>query len=69
MLKIKEDLPPLKFIYKNWQGETAERKIIPIKIWYGKTDFHPKKQWFLKALDLDKKAERDFAISDIQKFL
>jgi predicted DNA-binding transcriptional regulator YafY len=60
---------PLKFEYVNWEGKKAVRKVEPIKIWYGKTQWHPKKQWFLKALDLDKNEERDFAIKDIIKFL
>jgi predicted DNA-binding transcriptional regulator YafY len=62
-------LPPLKFKYKNWESKTTIRTVEPIKIWYGKTQWHPKKQWFLKALDLDKNEERDFAIKDIIKFL
>jgi predicted DNA-binding transcriptional regulator YafY len=61
--------PTLKFVYTNWQGETAERSVIPIKIWYGKTDFHPKEQWFLKAIDVEKNAQRDFALKDIKSFL
>ena len=61
--------PPLKFKYKNWQGEVATRSIIPIKIWYGHTEFHSQDQWLLKAFDVDKKAERDFAVNDILEFL
>ena len=64
-----ENKPPLRFIYTNWEGETRERKVIPVEIWYGKTDFHPKEQWFLKAIDVGKNAQRDFAINDIKKFL
>ena len=59
----------LKFKYLNWEKKTAIRTVKPIKIWYGKTQFHTHKQWFLKALDLDKKEERDFAMKDIIKFL
>jgi predicted DNA-binding transcriptional regulator YafY len=59
----------LKFKYRNWQNTTAVRRVKPIKIFYGKTEFHKEKQWFLKAFDLDKKAERDFAMKDILKFL
>ena len=59
----------LKFKYLNWEKKTAIRTVKPIKIWYGETQFHPQKQWFLKAFDLDKKEERDFAMKDIIKFL
>jgi predicted DNA-binding transcriptional regulator YafY len=58
----------LKFRYLNWEGVQRVRKVKPIKIWYGETKWHPKKQWFLKAFDLDKNEERDFALTDIIKF-
>lgn len=59
----------VRIIYTNWRGETAERTIQPIKIWFGSTQWHPEKQWLLTAYDVDKKAERDFALKDIQKWL
>jgi len=55
----------LRFKYKNWEGEVAIRSVRPIKIWCGKTEFHKGTRWFLKAFDIDKKAERDFAMDDI----
>jgi predicted DNA-binding transcriptional regulator YafY len=62
-------IPVLTFDYKNWEGKREVRNVTPIKIWFGETEFHKEKQWFLKALDLDKNAERDFALKDIIKFL
>ncbi len=59
---------PLVFKYKNWRGETSIRKVMPIKIWYGSTKWHPQEGWLLKAMDLDKDAERDFSIKDIISF-
>ncbi|MFO0781909.1 MAG: hypothetical protein U0524_03410 [Candidatus Saccharimonadales bacterium] len=53
--------------YTNYRGETAERKIIPIEVWFGKTEWHPEEQWFLKAHDIEKDAERDFALTDISE--
>ena len=67
-MEIDKNLPPLVFKYKNWQGETSVRHVIPIKIWYGETQWHPKKQWLLTAWDMDKGAERSFAIADIIEF-
>lgn len=52
-------------MYTNWRGETAERHIIPIRIWFGSTQWHKEEQWLLNAEDLDKKQHRDFAIKDI----
>ncbi len=60
---------PLKFDYINWEGKRAVRTVMPIKIWYGKTQWHPKEQWLMRALDLDKNEKRDFALKDILKFI
>lgn len=62
------DSKTLSFEYTNWEGKTAVRKVIPVKLWYGKTEYHPKEQWLLKAIDVEKNAERDFAVKDIIKF-
>lgn len=59
----------IRIIYTNWRGETAERSIEPIKIWFGSTEWHKEKQWLLKATDLEKIAERDFALKDIKKWI
>lgn len=51
--------------YTNWKGKLAYRRILPISFWYGSTEYHPEKQWFVKAYDMDKETERDFALVDI----
>lgn len=66
---MKKENPPLAFEYTNWEGKNAIRKIQPIEIWYGKTKWHPEEQWLLKAIDVEKNAERDFALKDIIKFV
>lgn len=50
--------------YKNWRGVTAIRNVRPIAIWYGSTEYHPEPQWLMTAFDVDKSAERDFAVAD-----
>ncbi|MGR9169637.1 WYL domain-containing protein [Rhizobium sp. KDH_Rht_773_N] len=55
----------LSFRYTNWRGETAHRTVVPVEIWFGKTEWHPKEQWFLKARDVEKGEIRDFAFLDI----
>ena len=55
-------------LYTNWKGETAARRIIPIAVWFGHTEWHEQDQWLLKALDVDKDTERDFAMKDIKKW-
>ena len=56
------------FTYKNWKGVVAVRTVIPQGIFFGKTEWHPKKQWLLKAWDCDKQDYRDFAIEDISNW-
>ena len=66
---MKKGALELKFKYTNWEGKKAIRRVMPIEIWYGKTEWHPQEQWLLRAIDLDKNEERNFAIKDIIKFL
>lgn len=58
----------LRLIYRNWRGEVAARTILPKRIWYGQTDWHPESQWLLEAYDLEREAERSFALRDIMQF-
>ena len=58
----------VKILYTNYRGETAIRDIIPIKIWFGSTDWHPEEGWLMDAYDLEKKAERSFAMKDIKSW-
>ncbi|MEW6621009.1 MAG: hypothetical protein AB1422_17040 [bacterium] len=58
----------VSILYTNYRGETAIRKIIPNKIWFGKTDWHPENQWLLDAFDIDKNAERSFALKNIKSW-
>ena len=67
--KIKMATSHLKFKYKNWKGETSIRNVIPKEIWYGDSKFHKGSQWFMKAYDVDKKSERNFAIIDIIEYI
>ena len=50
--------------YTNWRGETRERRIVPVSIRWGSTDWHPQSQWLLTALDVEKGQEREFALAD-----
>ena len=53
---------PVTLIYTNWKGITAERTIVPERVWFGVTAWHSEPQWFIEALDVDKNEERDFAL-------
>ena len=55
---------PFSGWYKNYEGKVQWRTILPIELWYGSTDGHPAEQWFVKAYDPTKDAQRDFALAD-----
>jgi len=56
---------PVYITYKNWKGVIGHRRVHPIKIWYGGTEFHQELQWFLHAIDIEKGEERNFAMKDV----
>ena len=60
------DPKQISICYTNYRGETSIRKIIPLKIWFGKTDWHKEEQWLLDAIDVEKNVERSFALKDIK---
>lgn len=54
--------------YTNYRGETAERRIIPMRIRFGSSEWHPEEQWLLDAFDLDRGADRSFALKDVTEW-
>jgi hypothetical protein len=50
--------------YTNYRGETSIRKIIPKSVRWGHNEWHKTDQWLLLALDIDKNADREFALRD-----
>ena len=54
--------------YTNWRGERSMRKIRPMTIWFGSTDWHQDEQWLLSAYDYQKAGRRDFALRDIHEW-
>lgn len=56
----------VNIVYTNYRGETGLRKIIPKRIWFGSTDWHPEEQWLLDAYDVNKNGDRSFALKDIR---
>lgn len=58
----------LKFYYTNWKGESSYRTVQDPELWYGESQYHKGKQWFLKAFDVEKQDFRDFALKDIPAF-
>jgi hypothetical protein len=59
----------ISVIYTNYRGETSKRRIIPMgKPFIGSTDYHPKPQYLLEVWDLDKQANRTYALADIKSW-
>lgn len=59
--------PAIKVVYTNWKGKTEKRNIIPIEAYWGHTEFHKEDQFLLKCIDVDKGAERTYAMKYITK--
>lgn len=54
--------------YTNWRGERGLRKIVPVRIYFGQTSWHPGDQWLLEAIDVDKGELRTFSMSHIHEW-
>lgn len=61
--------PSLVFEYKNWKREKGIRTVIPKRIYYGHTEWHPTDGWLLEALDIEKNEIRHFSVTDIIRFI
>lgn len=59
----------VKILYTNWKGVTSYRNIIPKSIEFKATDWHQEEQWILNAFDVDKQADRGFALKDIKEWI
>lgn len=55
-------------VYTNWRGETGRRRIRPLHVAFENNEWHPETQWLLYAIDLDKGAERTFAMANIHQW-
>lgn len=58
----------IRIVYTNYRGETAQREVVPQRVWFGATEWHPEEQWLLDAIDIEKGAERSFALRDIREY-
>ena len=60
----------LRFKYRNYKGEVSVRRVIPIRTVVKSSPYHNGGSpcWCMVAEDLDKNAERDFALCDILEY-
>ena len=54
--------------YTNYRGECSVRRILPQRLEFVSSEWHPEPQWVLHALDLDRGVERSFALRDVEDF-
>ncbi len=59
------EMDKVSFQYRNHRGEIAERRVLPIRLFYGSTAWHPNAQLLMECFDLDKQEIRDFAMSGV----
>lgn len=57
------------FTYKNYNDVISKRTVYPKRVWFGTTPYHVEPQWIMDAYDLDKKADRSFAMRDMTDVL
>lgn len=57
--------PPVRFLYRNWRGLITIRKLYPKGIRFDSTEYHPEPQWLLDGYDLDKRADRSYALKGV----
>ena len=62
---MSEDQKRIQIHYKNYKGEIAWRNILPGQIRFASTEHHIEEQWLMDAQDIDKGAQRSFALKDI----
>jgi predicted DNA-binding transcriptional regulator YafY len=59
----------VRILYTNHRGQTALRTIVPKRIYFGATEWHPTAQWLLEALDVERNLPRSFALKDVKAWL
>lgn len=64
----KPDIDEVRFEYRDRTGQVATRRVMPLEIWFGTNAFYKTPQWLLKAFDLDKEADHDFALKDVREW-
>lgn len=55
----------LEFDYVNYKGEAGHRRAQFKSVRFGSSPWHQEPQWLMKAVDLDKQEEREFALKDM----
>jgi predicted DNA-binding transcriptional regulator YafY len=68
---LAEDADPSMTVqveYINAKGEQKLRTILPVRIFFGQTEWHQDDQWFLECWDFGKNEVRHFAMANIMNW-
>lgn len=60
-------LPSFTFSYVNHSGVLMIRSVVPLRIFFGTSLYYTEPQWLMEAFDLDRNANRTFAMNKINK--
>lgn len=63
------DRREIEILYTDQQGDMAKGRILPKRIFFGKTPWSASEQWILEALDVATQRDEIFALKDIQAWL
>ena len=58
-------MKPAHVLYTDHRGETAWRTVVPLRVHFGATAWHPVPQWLLDVHDVDKNEQRTLALADV----
>ncbi len=53
----------LRFMYRNYRGEIAERRVVARRVRFGTSSYYPTPQMLLVADDIERNATREFAVA------
>lgn len=56
----------IELVYRNHRGEVRTRRIWPLGVYFGSTQWHPERQWLMNAVDLEDESGsvKQFALKD-----
>ena len=57
----------LVFMYRDHDGQLKERRVLPQKIYFGRSPYYPAAQWLMDGYDLDHKQLMVFAMALINR--
>jgi hypothetical protein len=59
----------ITFWYKNYKGEEGYRRVKPVSIRFGMSEWYKKQQWLLLGDDTINHKRREFAIKDMSSVI